>query len=76
MDTWPIYCDQPSFADFLLQVDETTLRVLSPTNGATFAANEMPVFTINTPLAPVDGVIQSVEYRYSDAHSELLGGGY
>ena len=73
VDTWPVYGDQPSFDEFVLCVDETTLRIISPTNGQSFAASELPTFTLNAPLTSVDGMVKNVDYQQGRTYSGLWG---
>ena len=73
VDTWPIYGNEPNFTDFELCVDETTLRIISPTNGESFAATTLPVFTVNTPLESVDGVLKFVDYQQGRIYSGRWG---
>jgi hypothetical protein len=73
VDTWPRYGNEPSFDEFELCVDETTLRIVNPTNGQSFAASELPVFTVNAPLASVDGILQFVDYQQGRTYSGLWG---
>jgi hypothetical protein len=73
VDTWPVYGDEPNFDEFELCVDETTLRIVSPTNGQSFAASELPVFTLNAPLKSVDGAVKFVDYQQSRTYSGTWG---
>ena len=73
VDTWPVYGDEPNFDEYELCVDETTLRIVSPTNGQSFANCELPVFTLNAPLTSVDGVVKFVDYQQGRTYSGVWG---
>jgi len=46
----------------VLQVDLTTLTITSPLPNAIISAASPPLFSVNQPLAAVDGLIQAVDY--------------